>query len=360
MTQKTPLYDLHRAAGAKMVPFAGWDMPVHYGSQLEEHHAVRQGVGMFDVSHMTVIDVTGSGGREFLRRVLANDVDRIVAPGKAQYGTMLNDQGGIIDDLIVYRRANDYRLVTNAGTRDAVVPWLQSAQQRLQVEDLVVSERPEMALIAVQGPQALAALEQVLGFDLAAEANAFEFVEQDERMLARTGYTGEDGGELVLPASAAPALWEQLAAAGVRPIGLGARDTLRLEAGLNLYGEDMTDATSPLVSNLAWTVPLKTSDREFIGRAALIAEKAAGLSSRLTGVVLQERGVMRHGYTVVTNAGEGAITSGIFSPTLGYSIGLARVPKAASGAAQVVIRNKQLPVTLTRPPFVRNGESAWD
>ncbi|MFK7915848.1 MAG: glycine cleavage system aminomethyltransferase GcvT [Pseudomonadales bacterium] len=356
---QTPLNALHRSAGAKMVPFAGWDMPVHYGSQMEEHHAVRQDVGMFDVSHMTVIDVTGSGGRAFLRRVLANDVDRMPGPGKAQYGTMLNEQGGIIDDLIAYRRADDYRLVTNAGTRDAVLPWLQACQQRLQIEDLVIMERPEMALIAVQGPKALAALQQVLGIDLAAQANAFEFVERDQIMLARTGYTGEDGGELVLPATQAVDLWQQLAAAGVRPIGLGARDTLRLEAGLNLYGEDMTTATSPLVSNLAWTVPLKDRERDFIGRDALLGEKAAGVRSRLVGVVLQERGVIRHGYKVLTNSGEGVITSGIFSPTLGYSIGLARVPQAASGEAQVVIRNKQLPVTLTRPPFVRNGERAW-
>ena len=356
---QTPLNALHRSAGAKMVPFAGWDMPVHYGSQMDEHHAVRQDVGMFDVSHMTVIDITGTAARDFLRTVLANDVDRMPASGKAQYGTMLNEQGGIIDDLIAYRRANDYRLVTNAGTRDAVLPWLQKCQQNLKLEDLVIMERPELALIAVQGPKALAALKQVMGIDLAAEANAFEFVERDDIMLARTGYTGEDGGELILPATKAPELWQQLAAAGVRPIGLGARDTLRLEAGLNLYGEDMTAATSPLVSNLAWTVPLKDPERDFIGRDALLAEKAAGVPSRLIGVVLQERGVIRHGYKVLTNSGEGVITSGIFSPTLGYSIGLARVPKAASGEAQVVIRNKQLPVTLTRPPFVRNGERAW-
>ena len=320
-SRQTPLFALHCSAGAKMVPFAGWHMPVHYGSQLEEHHAVRQQVGMFDVSHMTVIDITGAGARPFLRAVLANDIDRMTTPGTAQYGTMLNDQGGIIDDLIAYRRRQDYRLITNAGTQATVLPWLQSCAQRLAIADVVIQERQEMALIAVQGPKALAVLEQVLGFDFAAQTKAFEFVERDQTMAARTGYTGEDGGELVLPADQAVAVWQQLAAAGVRPIGLGARDTLRLEAGLNLYGQDMTVSTTPLVSGLAWTVSLKDPERDFIGRDALLAEKATGPASRLVGVVLRERGVMRQGYTVHTDAGDGEITSGIFSPTLGYSIG---------------------------------------
>ncbi len=342
-----------------MVPFAGWDMPVHYGSQLEEHHCVRQSVGMFDVSHMTVIDISGAGARDFLGQVLANDVDRMTSSGKAQYGTMLNDAGGIIDDLIAYRRGSDYRLVTNAGTRDSVLGWLSRCSERLQIADTLINERPELALIAVQGPKALEALESVLNLDLAAHTNAFEFLESNDMMLARTGYTGEDGAELILPGPRASALWDELLQGGVRPIGLGARDTLRLEAGLNLYGQDMTSDTSPLISNLAWTVPLKDENRDFIGRDALLAQRRAGLPSKLTGVVMQARGVMRHNYVIETNAGPGVVTSGIFSPTLGYSIGLARVPKAATGGAEVIIRKKRVPVVLTRPPFVRNGKSAW-
>ncbi|MEM1230147.1 MAG: glycine cleavage system aminomethyltransferase GcvT, partial [Pseudomonadota bacterium] len=322
MTQplkQTPMFDLHAAAGARLVPFAGWQMPVHYGSQLEEHHAVRRAQGMFDVSHMTVIDIGGSGAREFLRWVLANDVDRMGSVGKAQYGALLNEAGGIIDDLIAYRRDQGYRLVTNAGTRDRVVPWLLGAQAQFAGE-LAIHERPELALIAVQGPQALATLATVLEGNPAGGLAPFEFAELGECMIARTGYTGEDGAELILPGAQAQALWQDLSAAGVPPIGLGARDTLRLEAGLNLYGQDMTEETSPLESNLAWTVALKDEARAFIGREAIAAQKAAGPAQRLTGLVFEGRGVLRHGYPVHTDSGEGVVTSGIFSPTLGYSI----------------------------------------
>lgn len=357
-TRQTPLYDQHLAEGAKMVPFAGWQMPLHYGSQLNEHHVVRRDRGMFDVSHMTVIDVHGQDARAFLRWVLANDVDRLVAAGKAQYGTLLNEAGGIVDDLITYRRESGYRVVTNAGTRDAVLPWLAACQARFDGA-VTVAEQAELALIAVQGPNALATLSEVLQLDLASNLSPFEFAEQGAQMIARTGYTGEDGAEFILPGAQARDLWAQLAAAGVLPIGLGARDTLRLEAGLNLYGQDMTVDTTPLVSNLAWTVPLKDESRDFIGRDALLAQKAAGVPSKLVGLVLEGRGVLRHGYPVLTSAGEGVITSGIFSPTLGYSIALARVPRAATGDAEVVIRSKHHPVSLTRPPFVKGGERAW-
>ncbi len=359
MSAQTPMHAQHLAAGAKMVAFAGWDMPLHYGSQLEEHQCVRRGVGMFDVSHMTVVDVSGAGARAFLRRVLANDVDRMTRPGLAQYGTMLNEQGGIIDDLIAYRRADAYRLVTNAGTRGAVLPWLEQCAAQLAINDVSIDERADQALIAVQGPQALAILSRVLDLDLATRTRAFEFLEADGLMAARTGYTGEDGAELILPGPEASALWQALQQQGVQPVGLGARDTLRLEAGLNLYGQDMTAETSPLISNLAWTVPLKDTSRDFIGRDALLAEQREGPKSKLTGVVMQTKGVMRHDYLVETDEGPGVVTSGIFSPTLEYSIGLARVPRAAVGAATVIIRKKRVPVILTRPPFVRNGESAW-
>lgn len=353
--RRTPLHAAHESAGGKMVDFAGWHMPLHYGSQIAEHHAVRQRAGMFDVSHMTVIDVTGDGALGLLQRVMANDVGKLAAPGKALYGALLNEAGGIIDDLIVYRRTEGYRAVVNASTRDKVLAWL----ARQNPGDAQVSER-DLAMIAVQGPRGIECFETASGWQGCADIEAFGFQEEGETMVARTGYTGEDGVEVVLPGADAVALWEGLRSAGVEPAGLGARDTLRLEAGLNLYGQDMDETTSPLVSNLAWTVAWKPDSRDFIGRRALEAERAAGPATRLTGLVLEERGVVRHGQRVVTEAGEGVVTSGIFSPTLGYSIALARLPRAARGEAQVDLRGKLKPVRLVKPPFVRHGERVFE
>lgn len=357
--KRTALYPLHSAAGAKLVPFAGWEMPLHYGSQVEEHHQVRRAAGMFDVSHMTVIDLEGPAVEAYLGLLLANDVRRLDQAGRAQYGAMLNDAGGVIDDLIVYRRAADasYRLVTNAGTRDRVLPWLTGVQARGSFAVTIV-EQP-LAMIAVQGPTAIAQLETLLNRPLAAQVGHFEFIEDGELMIARTGYTGEDGFELILPAAAAVELWPKLAAAGVAPIGLAARDTLRLEAGLNLYGLDMDETISPLAANLAWTVAMKDPDRDFIGRAALAEQKAAGVADKLTGLVMEAKGVLRAGYAVHTDAGSGVITSGLFSPTLGYSVAFARVPRAAQGAVEVMIRDKARPAQIVKPPFVRKGVAAW-
>lgn len=353
--RRTALYAQHAAAGARLVPFAGWEMPLHYGSQLNEHHAVRGGAGMFDVSHMAIIDLAGEGCRALLRRLVANDVDRLTAPGKALYGVMLNEAGGVIDDLIVYRRAMGYRVVSNAGTRARVLDWL-AVQNR---EGVAIAER-DLAMIAVQGPEALAKFESVTGSREAAALAPFHAAEHDGWMVARTGYTGEDGVEVMLPGPDAVRLWQDLAGAGVAPIGLGARDTLRLEAGLNLYGQDMDETTSPLVANLGWTIAWTPAERAFIGREALETLRASGVGERLTGLVMEARGVLRHGQPVRTPAGTGVITSGIFSPTLGYSIALARVPKAARGACEVEIRGKWHPARIVKPPFVRKGSKVFE
>jgi aminomethyltransferase len=352
MSKKTPLFQQHMDHGGKMVDFAGWQMPLHYGSQLNEHRTVREAAGMFDVSHMTVIDVSGSARLEYLRRLVANDVAKLGSPGDALYGVLLNEAGGVIDDLIVYRREHDYRLVVNAGTRDAVLDWL----NRQNHEQVTVTER-ELAMLAVQGPKAVEYFVSAAG--LSAPAEPFTAIEHGGWLVARTGYTGEDGVEVMLPGAAASELWRALADAGVQPAGLGARDTLRLEAGLNLYGQDMDASTSPLISNLGWTVSWEPADRVYIGRQALAAEQAAGPATKLTGLVLETKGVMRHGQRVHTQAGLGEVTSGIFSPTLGCSIALARVPKAALGACEVEVRAKHLPARVVRPPFVRKGERVY-
>lgn len=353
--RRTALYDSHVAAAARMVPFAGWEMPLHYGSQLAEHQAVRDQCGMFDVSHMTILDVSGAAARPLLRRLVANDVDKLGEPGRALYGVLLNEAGGIIDDLIVYRRRDGYRAVVNAATRARVMDWIAARND----EGAEVVEQ-DLAMIAVQGPAALAAFEAAAGWRNVADIAPFSAREQDGWMTARTGYTGEDGVEVMLPGAAAVELWRELGAAGVTPAGLGARDTLRLEAGLDLYGQDMDEQTSPLVSNLAWTVAWKPEDRAFIGRAALERERAAGPAHKLTGLVLEDKGVLRHGYRVITDAGEGEVTSGIFSPTLGYSIALARLPRAAQGACQVDLRGKLKAARIVKPPFVRNGKKVFE
>lgn len=351
----TPLHAAHRAAGARLIGFAGWEMPLNYGSQIAEHHAVRQAAGVFDVSHMTIIDLAGAGAGPLLRRLLANDVDKLRRPGAALYSVMLDDDGGIIDDLIVYRRDAGYRAVVNAATRSAVLDWLEAHND----EGADVAE-PDLAMLAVQGPAAIARFEQAAGWRQVSDVAPFHAVERDGWMVGRTGYTGEDGVEVMLPGEAAVTLWSALLDSGVQPAGLAARDTLRLEAGLNLYGQDMDRTTSPLVSNLAWTVAWKPEDRRFIGREALERERAAGPATRLTGLVMEGRGVLRHGNRVITAAGDGTVTSGIFSPTLGYSIALARLPRGAEGAAQVEIRGQCRPVRIVKPPFVRHGRKVFE
>ena len=355
MGKRTPLFDRHREAGARLVDFAGWDMPVNFGSQIDEHHAVRNDAGMFDVSHMTVVDVTGAGAEAFLRRVCANDVARL-DDGAAIYTCLLNEAGGVIDDGIVYRLAPErYRLVVNAATRDRDMEWL---QEHAAAHDVRLDERTDLAMIAVQGPNARERVHGVLAQGLAAAAaglKRFHGAAGDDTLVGRTGYTGEDGYEVMLPGEAAGPLWDALREAGVRPCGLGARDTLRLEAGLALYGQDMDESVSPLEAGLGWTIAWEPAERDFIGRAALEAQRAEGVLRRLVGLVLEGRGVARAHYRVVTAAGDGEVTSGGFAPTLGCSIALARVPAEAEGECEVVIRDRHVPARITGYPFVRNG-----
>jgi len=357
MTQKTILNDTHRALGAKMVDFGGWDMPINYGSQIEEHHSVRRDAGMFDVSHMTVVDLHGARTREFLRQLLANSVDKLKAKGKALYSCMLNEQGGVIDDLIVYYLADDFfRVVVNASTRDKDLAWINKQAGAFEVK---VTERPDFAMIAVQGPNARDKVLGLLSDDTRAKAakiGKFVAAEGDGLFIARTGYTGEDGFEIVVPEKDAVALWNKLKDAGVAPAGLGARDTLRLEAGMNLYGQDMDETVSPWEANLGWTVALDEG-RDFIGRAALEKQKADGVKRVMVGLVMDEKGVLRHGQRVVTPLGDGEILSGSFSPTLGKSIAFARVPAGAGEGLQVDIRGKLVPVRIVKYPFVRDGQS---
>jgi len=357
MLKTTPLNAAHRALGARMVDFGGWDMPVNYGSQIEEHHAVRRDAGMFDVSHMLAIDLHGSGARAFLRGALANNTDKLRDPGRALYSCMLNDAGGVIDDLIVYFFTDEsFRLVVNAGRAETDLAWLESIKARLAAAP-ELRPRRDLAMIAVQGPQARERVWQVLPETRAATAalRAFQGVKLNQLMLARTGYTGEDGFELMLPAAEAEALWRRLLASGVKPCGLGARDTLRLEAGMNLWGQDMDESVSPLDAGLAWTVDL-LSARDFIGKAAL---QQRGQSRQFAGLVLADQGgVLRSHQKIATPEGAGEITSGTFSPTLALSIALARLPVgvATGSLVQVLVRDKQLAARVVKPPFVRNGK----
>ncbi|WP_263143887.1 glycine cleavage system aminomethyltransferase GcvT [Pseudomonas sp. RIT-PI-AD] len=357
MGQRTPLYDLHVALGAKMVDFGGWDMPLHYGSQVEEHHQVRRDCGVFDVSHMTLVDVAGAQAEAFLRYLLANDVARLEAPGKALYSAMLNAEGGVVDDLIVYRLDTGYRLVVNAATHDKDLAWMRSRSAGFAVE---LRERDDLAMLAIQGPQARARLLELVSSPRAALIEAlkpFQGFAEGDWFIARTGYTGEDGLEIVLPAEQASAFFNELVGAGIAPIGLGARDTLRLEAGLNLYGQDIDEAVSPLAANMGWTIAWEPESRDFVGRAALEAQRAAGDQPKLVGLVLEERGVLRaHQVVRIAGTGAGEITSGSFSPTLGKSIALARVPASAGERAEVEIRGKWYPVRVVRPTFVRHGK----
>jgi aminomethyltransferase len=355
--RRTPLYNAHLASGARMVDFAGCELPINYGSQIDEHHSVRSDAGMFDVSHMTVVGIHGPETRAFVSWLLANDVAKLKTPGKALYSCMLNESGGVMDDLIAYYLGEEwFRLVVNAATRDKGLAWLERHGAEFSIS---VTEHHELAMIAVQGPRAREkahclfeeeAVSRLVGLQ------PFSSLIYGDYFIARTGYTGEDGYEILMPAGLAESFWSGLLEAGVRPCGLGARDTLRLEAGLNLYGNDMDEETTPLESGLAWTVAMK-DDREFIGREALERQKAEGVYNKLAGLVLEDRGVLRPGQKVITAAGEGITTSGSFSPTLQKAIALARIPSQAQGQCQVEIRGKQLSARIVKPPFVRNGKA---
>lgn len=356
--QHTPFYQKHLEAGAKMVDFAGWEMPIHYGSQLQEHKQVRTDAGMFDVSHMVVLDLQGAEAKPYLLKLLANNVDKLKEPGKALYSCMLTAEGGVIDDLIVYYLSDTaYRIVVNAGTRAKDLAWMQA---QLQGFDASLTERSDLAMLAVQGPNARAKVFSLMPADevaLAEPLQPFYGAQIGTWFIARTGYTGEDGFEMMFPTEQAEQVWEALIGAGIPPTGLGARDTLRLEAGMNLYGTDMDETTSPLTSGLGWTIAWQPAERDFIGRQALEAEKAAGVQQKWVGLVLEGKGVLRNHMKVSCEAGEGEITSGSFSPTLGLAIALARVPAACGERCSVDIRGKLQPAKVVKPVFVRHGQS---
>ena len=365
MARRTPLFDLHRSLGARLIDFGGWEMPLHYGSQIEEHHAVRRSAGLFDVSHMGILDVRGPDAQALLEGLVANDVGKLRSRGKALYSCMLSPSGGVLDDLIVYFLGEEaesrFRVVVNAGTRDRDLTWI---REQARVRNVAITERTELALLALQGPAAARQLQQYLTAQhrsrdaaTALALKSFEAAALGDWFVARTGYTGEDGFEIAMPSVDAPAAWRALNALGVASCGLGARDTLRLEAGMNLYGQDMDESTHPFESGLGWTVALEPPGRQFVGRSALEAVLAAGSKRELIGLVLEDRGVLRAHQRVIAQGGEGLVTSGTFSPTLERSIALARVPSGTRERVQVEVRGKPLGARVVKPPFVRHGRS---
>ena len=365
MLLRTPLYSAHLKLGAKLVDFGGWEMPVHYGSQIAEHHSVRRQCGMFDVSHMTIVDVRGKEAAPYLRYLLANNVDKLSEARQAQYSVMLNQDGGVLDDLMVYVIDGGFRVVVNCATRAKDLAWMQAQAAGF---DISVTERSDMAMVAIQGPEAMSKVQAVIGGSkrddglLISQLPRFGAVVIEQWHFTRTGYTGEDGLEIMLPAEDVEAFWWQLREHGVAPAGLGARDTLRLEAGLNLYGHEMDEQISPFEANLGWTIGWQPEAREFIGRQALVAQRKRGVANKLVGVLMTEKGVLRAQQSIHFSEFEGAgiLTSGSFSPTLGYSIGLARVPIGAGSMGEVEIRSKHKTVRLLAPGFIRNGTIMFD
>ncbi len=362
MGKKTPLYDQHLALKARMVEFGGWEMPLNYGSQIEEHQAVRNHAGLFDVSHMNIVDITGKTAKDFLKYLLANNIEKLI-PGKALYSCMLNQSGGVVDDLIVYMHSeNHYQLVLNAATREKDMDWLYRQNKNNQNFLCKITPQEDLSILALQGPHAISIAESVLSGDFGAAVSTlkpFYFINSENILAARTGYTGEDGLELIIKSEIAETLWRKIIGAGAHPIGLGARDTLRLEAGLCLYGQDMDESTSPWESNLGWTIALEPADRNFVGREVIAATQP---SRKLVGLILESGGILRHGQKIYSG-GEakqeiGVITSGGFSPILNQSIALARILDLDQNiiACFVDIRGKFLPVKITQPAFVRKGK----
>jgi aminomethyltransferase len=365
--KRTALFEIHQTAGAKLVDFGGWEMPVNYGSQIEEHLATRQSCGLFDVSHMAAVDIIGTDAKKFLQKVLANDISKLKNDGQALYSCMLNNEGGVIDDLIVYRLDPNYRLVINASTAITDLNWLNEQASKfadLQLiprrADIPNAQNPQ-GMIAIQGPTALATLGQTIpSLAIAcAELNVFHAQEIDTPygmiMVARTGYTGEDGAEILVAENQTAKIWDLLVKNGAIPAGLGARDTLRIEAGMNLYGQDMNTEINPLDAGLGWTID-RSSDRHFIGKNAL---EEKGQSSVFLGLLLQDKGILRAHQIVKTNFGDGEITSGTYSPSLEKSIALARLPlnNKVGDQVKVIIRDKELNAIVVKPPFVRHGKA---
>jgi aminomethyltransferase len=363
---RTPLHGEHLALGAKMVPFAGYEMPVQYPTGITaEHNAVRTAAGLFDVSHMGEFLVHGPRALEFVQHVSSNDASRLEV-GQAQYSTLLNEEGKLLDDLLVYRFPNHYMLVVNGANKDKDWAWVSRYAEQFGVE--LTDRTEDIALLALQGPRAQAILAKLTGYDLDS-IGYYRFgwgpmsgpLEGVTATYSRTGYTGEDGFELYVDAADAPAVWRALLEAGapegILPTGLGCRDSLRLEMGYALYGNDLDEQTSPLEAGLGWVVKLDKGD--FVGRDALLRQKEAGIGRKLVGFVLKERGFPRHGYPVsVGGETAGEVTSGVSSPTLGCGIGMAYVPAQASKPGTeigIVIRDRVVPAEVVRPPFHKGG-----
>lgn len=362
MLNRTPLHGNHVALGAKMVPFAGFEMPVHYPTGItREHQAVRSAAGLFDVSHMGEIEVHGERALDFVQYVTTNDASRLEV-GQAQYSTLPDEDGRLLDDLIVYRLPDHYLLVVNASNREKDLAWMTRFAVRFGVD---LRDRSDgIALLALQGPRAEPILQRLTDERLG-EIGYYRFrtgrVNGGETIISRTGYTGEDGFELYVPAADAPNLWQRLLQVGegdgLVPAGLGCRDSLRLEMGYALYGNDLDEGTSPLEAGLGWVTKLEKGD--FIGRDALARQKEAGVQRRLVGFRLLERGFPRQGYPIRC-AGEevGTVTSGTLSPSLGFGIGMGYVPPAAAKPGtriEVVVRGQGIPAEIARPPFYTAG-----
>lgn len=362
--KRTPLYNQHLTAGAKMAEFASWEMPLYYGSQIEEHQIVRTDAGMFDVSHMNVVDFIGTGARNYLHYLIANNVDKLKEQGKALYSCMLNDKGGVVDDLIVYKfNDQDYRMVINAATREKDLAWITQNKVGFDVE---IKPHPEFAMIAIQGPNAITKTQSVLTpkqREASKNLKIFQGIEVDGWWIARTGYTGEDGYEIMLPAEAAPNFWQALLGAKITPCGLVPRDSLRLEAGMCLYGSEMDENITPLETSLEWTIGWEPTTRKFIGREVLEKQKREGVKRNLYGLIIGKgEGILRSHQKVITPSGTGEITSGGFSPTLGHSVALARLPSKVkiNDRVFVEIRGKNISARVIKPNFVRNGKKVFE
>jgi aminomethyltransferase len=362
--RRTPLYLAHLEQDARMVPFSGWEMPVQYSGISKEHHAVRQQVGMFDISHMGKFVLRGEGLLNQLERLVPSDLSGL-QPGTAQYTVLLNPEGGIVDDLILYYQGKTDRgeeqitTIVNAATTEKDRNWLLTHLEtgKIQFDDLSASQ----VLIAVQGPEAVQTLQAFVQEDLSSVprfGHIMGTIADKPAFLARTGYTGEDGFEVMLDPEVGEQLWRSLLTAGVTPCGLGARDTLRLEAAMALYGQDISDVTTPLEAGMAWLVHLDRKG-DFMGRSVLEQQKQEGVARRLVGLRMEGRNIARHDYPIVNN-GEviGQVTSGTLSPTLGYPIALAYVPLQLGKVNQslnVEIRGKAYPATVVKKPFYKRG-----
>lgn len=360
--KRTPLYECHQEAGARLVDFAGWEMPVQYAGVIEEHRAVRTAAGLFDVSHMGEVRVQGPGSEEFLQRLTPNDVSKL-APGRAHYSGLLTERGTYVDDLLIYRLgAEEFLVVVNASNAERDHEWIASrAGSGVQV----VNESDRWALIALQGPKAVEILRPLTSPEaLALKYYGFQMGEVAGRpaLVSRTGYTGEDGFELYVAPEDAPAIWRRLmevgAPHGLQPAGLGARDTLRLEASMALYGHEIDESTTPFEAGLAWVVKMGKGD--FLGRDALAAQQAEGLRRKLVGFEVQGRGIARQGHEVkMEGRTVGTVTSGTWSPSFEKALGMAYVPaeKAAPGTAlEIDVRGRALPATIVDVPFYRRAK----